>query len=173
MKAKPQISGRGFAWSGIIIGVVSTIVWVGIGAFVTKMGLDFLEKVATLSTETIQAGYEGDYQKFRGNLTRSSSSVTDEEIKSFIDTLQTRYGKFDSSILNMQDQNYSSEASESAEVIPVRFIFETNDASGLLFLEITSGTWFDYEMHISKITIFDSKDGNIEFPNNSEDSSTE
>ena len=172
MKGKPQITGRGFAWSGIIIGVVSTIVWVGIGAFVTKMGFDFIEKVATLSTETIQAGYEGDYEKFRGNLTRSSSSVTDEEIEEFIETLKTRFGKFDSSIFNMQDQNYSSEVSESAEVIPVRFIFETNDASGLLFLEITSGTGFDYEMHISKITI-DSTDGNIEFPNNSEDASTE
>ena len=178
MKGKPQISGRGFAWSGIVIGVVSTIVWAVLGTFITYMGLDFIEKVGTISTETIQAGYEGDYKKFRANLTRSSSSVTDEEIKTFIDTLQTRYGNFDSSIFNKQSQNLSMESSEGEEVFSVRYIFETNDVFGALFIKITSDTMLDYEMHISRITIFDSTDGDIVFPetdstDDSEDVSTE
>jgi len=165
LKGKPHISGKGFALSGIVIGVVSSIIWIVISVRVVGMGMELLEKAQTLSTEAIQVGYEGDYQTFRTKFSKNVPSMSDEEIKTFIDTLQTRYGNFDSSLLEMDAQYQQTVETSSLEIyLPVQFIFETEDASGYVMFDILPITMIEYDISISYIEINDSKHGALVFP---------
>lgn len=167
MKSKPHLSGKGFAWSGIVVGVIVTILWVFASLFFVKIATGFIEQTRRVSTETIQAGYDGDYETFREHLTRSAAQVSDAEIKTFIELLENRFGKFDSAFLNMQEQNQEIQQTSREAPIPIRFIFETKDTTGYIVFEFIPGTDFDYEMQIGCIKIRDAKNGDIIFPTDS------
>ena len=164
LKGKPHISGKRFAWSGIVIGVVTSVVWIVGSLIVVDMGLRFLERAQTISTETIQAGYDGDYKTFRTKFSSNVSSMSDEEIKTFVNTLQTRYGNFDSLLLDMDAEYKSQETSSLEAYLPIQFIFETEDASGYVMFDITPITMIEYYLSISYIEINDSKHGELFFP---------
>ena len=167
MKSKPHLSGKGFAWSGIVVGVIVTILWVIAFILIARLATGFLEQTRRVSTETIQAGYDGDYETFREHLTRSAAQVTDAEIKTFIELLETRFGKFDSAFFNMEEQNQEIQQTSREAPIPIRFIFETKDTTGYIMFEFIPGTDFDYEMQIGCIKIRDTKNGDIIFPTDS------
>ena len=77
LPSRPHLKGKGFAWSSIIVGIIATVVWVVLGWLTVNFFTDFVEQTRTVSTETIQAGYDKDYNTFRSHLTRSSSQVSD------------------------------------------------------------------------------------------------
>lgn len=164
MKSKPHISGKGFAWSAIIVGIIATVLWAIASMFIAKFATEFIEQTKRVSTETIQAGYDADYDTFRSHLSRSSSKVTDSEIKTFIELLQERFGTFDTAFFNMEEQNQEIQSTNQEAPIPIRFIFETKDTTGYIVFEFVPGKNFDYEMQIGCIKIRDSENGDIIFP---------
>ncbi len=164
MRGKQHISGKGFAWSAIVVGIIATVLWAIASIFIAKFATEFVEQTKRVSTETIQAGYDGDYDTFRSHLARSSSKVTDVEIKTFIELLNERFGTFDTAFLNMEEQNQEIQSTNQEAPIPIRFIFETKDTTGYIVFEFVPSKNFDYEMQIGCIKIRDSENGDIIFP---------
>jgi hypothetical protein len=160
--------GKGFAWTAIIVGLISTILWVSAGVFFGGMAFRFIEQAGEVTSTTIQAGYDGDYKVFREGLARSSVTVTDEEIVSFIDELQSRYGKFDKAVMNMEEQDQTLKPTANEAPLPIRLIFETTDVSADVLMEVISGGGFDFELKVGCIRINDSKNGGLVFPIGSE-----
>ncbi|MGY8753291.1 MAG: hypothetical protein ACKVIO_05285, partial [Phycisphaerales bacterium] len=113
-------------------------------------------------------GYDGDYKVFREGLARSSVTVTDEEIVSFIDELQSRYGKFDKAVMNMEEQDQTLKPTANEAPLPIRLIFETTDVSADVLMEVIPGGGFDFELKVGCIRINDSKNGDLVFPIGSE-----
>jgi len=167
LKGKPHLSGKGFAISGIVIGIIATLFWVLASTYIAKYAMEFVQQTREVSTETIQAGYDGNYDEFRSHLSRSSDDVTDAEIKAFIAILEDRFGKFDSAFLNMQEENQEIQQASQEVPIPIRFIFETKDTTGFMTFEFIPGTAYGYEMKIGCIKIHDAKNGDIIFPKDS------
>lgn len=160
-------SGKGFAWTAIIVGLISTVLWIAIGVFVGGMAMRFLEKAGEVTTTTIQAGYDGDYASFKQGLARNSSDVTDEEIASFVEELQNRYGKFDSANFNMEEQESALKPTAGEAPLPIIFVFETTDVTAdVLFVVIPSGG-LEYELKVGCMRINDSKNGDLIFPKDS------
>ena len=160
-------SGKGFAWTAIVVGLISTILWVSAAIVFVGMAKRFIEQVGEVTTTTIQAGYDGDFVAFRKDLARSSVALTDEEIASFIEELQSRYGKFDSAVMNLEDQDQSLKPSGNEAPIPVRFIFETTDVSADILMEFVPSGSFDIDIKIGCIRLYDSKNGALIFPKGS------
>jgi hypothetical protein len=160
-------AGKGFAWTSIIVGVIATAIWAAGLLFASKMAMQFVEKTGEVSTTIIQAGYDGDYSTFRKGLTRNSSTVTDEEISSFIDELQTRYGKFDSASMNLEEKNQTLKSSSNEAPIPILLIFETTDVSSEMLIEVVPISGLEFDLKVGCIRINDSKNGDIVFPKDS------
>ena len=149
LKSLPHLKGKGLAWTGIVIGVVSTVLWVVLSMYAGKVFTEFLEQTKTVSTETIEAGYADDYQSFRSHLDASITNVTDVEIDTFIGELESRFGKFDSAFLNMEEQNQTVMSSRPGEApIPIRYVFETTDATGFIVFSFLGKQDFSYDMKI-------------------------
>jgi hypothetical protein len=160
-------SGKGFAWISIIVGVIASAIWLTGGLFASKMALQFIEQAGEVTTTTIQAGYDGDYTTFRKGLTRNSSTVTDEEISSFIDELRSRYGNFDSASMNFEEQDQKIKPSTNEAPIPVSLIFETTDVSADVLMVIIPSSGMEYDLKVNCFRINDSKNGDIIFPKDS------
>jgi hypothetical protein len=144
------------------------VLWVVAGMFAEKMFSGFVVQTSTVSTETIDAGYADDYQTFRSHLDASISNVTDEEIDTFSGELESRYGKFDSAFLNMEEQNQAVMSTRQGEApIPIRYVFETTDVTGYIVFSFHGKQDLSYDMKIICIKIVDSANGDIYFPTNS------
>jgi hypothetical protein len=160
-------TGKGFAWTSIIVGIIATAIWVAGGLFAGKMAMRFIEQVGEVTTTTIQAGYDGDYATFRKGLARSSLDVSDEEIGLFIEELRSRYGLFDSAIMNFEEQDQTLKPSANKTPMPIRLIFETTDISADVLMEVVPISGFEFDLEVSCIRINDSKNGDIVFPKDS------
>ncbi len=168
MKGKPHITGKGFAISSIFVGVISTLVWVAGSMYLGSLVTDLINDFGRVSTATMKAGYEGDYDTFRSHLSRKTSKATDHEIKSFIADVEGRFGPFDKAFINMQDQDQQIQSNSQQEIpLPMRFIFETKDATGHITFEFIPSDTELYEIQITCIKIEDSIHGDIIFPGDS------
>jgi hypothetical protein len=165
-------SGKGFALTAIIVGLISTVIWIAIGVFAEGMATRFLERTGEVTSTTIQAGYDGDYVSFRHGLTRSSTDVSDEEIASFIEELQRRYGTFDSANMNLKAQDQSLKPAPGEVPIPIIFVFETTDVSAEVLFEVIPKGGLEYELKLGCIHIIDAQNGNLIFPKDSNCDST-
>ncbi len=168
-KKHEYLTGKGYAISGIIIGVIATIFWIVASVIVGGLATEFLEETKQVSTESIRSAYDGDYEKFRSYLTKDASHATDAEIEDFVGILQERHGKFDNAFLNLEAQYQKPSASDSVDPIPIRFIFATSDAEGFIWFAFSGNdnNWF--EMRINKIEIFGNDKDDIVFPNSMKD----
>jgi hypothetical protein len=174
LRGKPNVSGKGFAWTAIIVGVIATVIWAFAGMFIGNMAIQFIEKSGEVTTSTIQAGYDGDYETFRKGLARNAVAVSDEEIKTFIDELKTRYGKFDSASLNMEGEaNAMGGSSPNTSVTPMRFLFESTDIVGDVVFDVRILDDLEINLFIHSIKILDAKNGDIAFPKGSTSATTE
>ena len=169
LKGKPHISGKGFAWTAIIVGLISTILWVVIGFFVGRMAIQFIQQAGEVTTTTIQAGFDKDYTTLRAGLAQSSSDVSDEEIGQFVNELESRYGTFDSAIMNLeeQDQIQALEPTANEVPLPMQLIFETTTISADVLMQVIPGSSFELELKLGCIRITDEKHGDLVFPKGS------
>ena len=164
LKGRP---GKGFAWTAIVVGLISTVLWIGAGVFFGQMAFKFIGQVGETTTKTIEAGYEGDYEAFRTGLSQSSMHVTDEEIKSFISELTLRYGKFDSATMNLEEQEQALKPRADEAPFSVRLIFETTDVNAEVLMHIIKGAGYDFETKIGCFKINDAENGDLIFPKDS------
>ncbi|MBT4524176.1 MAG: DUF4190 domain-containing protein [Phycisphaerae bacterium] len=167
LRGKPQLTGKGFAWTAIVVGLISTIIWVGAGLFFGRMALKFIEQAGEVTTTTIQAGFDKDYTTFRAGLSQSSSDVTDEEIDQFITELESRYGTFDSAVMNMEEQQQGIKPTANEAPLPIRLLFETTDVPADVLMEVIPSGGFEFEFKLGCIRINDAKLGDLIFPKGS------
>ncbi len=172
LRGKPQLTGKGFAWTAIVVGLISTILWVGAGLFFGRMALKFIEQAGEVTTTTIQAGFDKDYTTFRAGLSQSSSDVTDEEIDQFITELESRYGTFDSAVMNMEEQQQGIKPTANEAPLPIRLLFETTDVPADVLMEVIPSGGFEFEFKLGCIRINDAKLGDLIFPKDSDCDST-
>ena len=45
-------SGKGFAWTAIVVGLISTVLWIGAGVFFGQMAFKFIGQVGETTTNT-------------------------------------------------------------------------------------------------------------------------
>ena len=167
LRGKPNVKGKGFALSAIVIGLLSTVLWAIVIPLSINWFVQFVEEVGDTATTTISAGYEGDYAEFRTNLTRSSATVTDDEIQEFIEELQSRYGEFDSAVF-VYDRNVEDLQPTGIETpFAVRLVFETTDVEVDCMYEIVPQGGLEINLLIGCMLIHDAKNGDLVFPKGS------
>jgi hypothetical protein len=167
LRGKPHLTGKGFAWTAIVVGLISTILWVVAGLFLGRMAVNFIEQAGEVTTTTIQAGFDKDYATVRAGLTQSSSDVTDEEIAQFITELESRYGKFDSAVMNLAEQDQTLKPSANEAPVPILLLFETTDVPADVLMEFIKRGRIDFELKLGCIRINDAKLGDLIFPKGS------
>jgi len=88
---KPGVSGRPLAIIGIILGIVVSIGWVGVGVFGYKFGSDLVAQVSAVG-EAVPAMINNDPAKLKEFV---ADSITPQDITDFQQTVQG-FGKFES-----------------------------------------------------------------------------
>jgi hypothetical protein len=89
-KSRGRLSGRGLAIAGVVIGLISTLIWVGV-AVGTAQSMHQLDAYG----ETLRALDQRDYTRVRQMLTpAASSAVTDEQIGSFQSAVEAEWGSY-------------------------------------------------------------------------------
>ncbi|MEL7472617.1 MAG: DUF4190 domain-containing protein [Planctomycetota bacterium] len=91
--SKGRIGGLGLAIAGLILGLLATVVWVGIG-FGVKMAFDVYKDGATKITTTFQAIDAGDYTLAADTLGPAAQQLTVEDFELFRETYQAKLGAF-------------------------------------------------------------------------------
>ena len=158
------MKGKGFAIAGIVIGLIATVLWVVASSYLSTFVFDFREKSTQVTANVIQSGTDGEYDSCRSSFSSEYSDLSDGDIKSFADELQTRYGKFDSVILSLEQQSQELQSTQSEAVIPVQLVFETTDIYAETMLQVVPQSQFEFEFKLMCIKIFDSKNGDLVFP---------
>jgi hypothetical protein len=167
LKGKSHISGKGFAWTAIIVGLISTILWAVIGFLAVGKFMEFVEEVGEVTTTTIQAGFDKDNTTFRAGLAQSSSDVSDEEITQFINELESRYGTFDSAVMNIEEQDQTLKPTANEAPLSMQLIFETTTIPADVLMHVIPGSSFEFELKLGCIRIKDAKHGDLVFPKGS------
>ena len=158
------MTGRGLAWSGIIIGLLTTIVSSLIIAFIASAAMEVLDQTPKLVTTAIQSGIDGDVEAFRAEFSFEAASAQDEEVATFIETLTSRYGTFDEAVIDMAAMQGSQESSNGQAELPMQLVFETQSVSSTVVIDIgqSEESWIDVK--IQCLSIHDSEKGDLAFP---------
>jgi len=159
-----QKAGRGLAWAGIIIGLVTTTLSSLLIAFVANAAFEVLEQTPKLVTTAIESGINGDIEAFRTEFSFDAVSANDEEVTTFIETITSRYGTFDEAVIDMQAMQGGQQSSKEQAEIPLQLVFETQTISSTVVIDIAQGkeSWVDVK--IQCLLIHDSEKGDLAFP---------
>jgi len=164
LRKNPGLKGKGFAISGIIIGILTSIIWIVSTSYFGNLIYGFIQKSTQVTTHVIQTGTNGEYDECRTYFSSQYSDISNEEIKSFVDTLQERYGNFDSVTLNMEQQSQELNSTSKEAVIPVQIVFETTNVYAETMLEIVQVHELEFEFKLTCLKILDTKHGHLVFP---------
>jgi len=166
LKRNPALKGKGFAWTGIIVGTISTIISVLLIVVVVTFGFTVIDRMAMAAQTTIQAGYDGDYETFRDSMSSMNSPVTDEEIQEFIEELRTRYGTFDSVVFDMEPDTQTLQQTGGDAAMPMHLVFEETDVSAEILLRPipNNSSPLDLTFQLNCILIIDPVNGDLAFP---------
>ena len=159
MKSNPR-SGKGMAISGIVIGVITTVLSVGALLFAFT---EVMNQVTESASEVITASYAKEYDKARESFAAQTNDVTDEALQSFANELQSRYGAFDSITLNWSAEEQQLEPKGQLAPMPVILIFETESVHATIMFEVVPGGDFVVSKFCC-IQIEDAVHGNVIFP---------
>jgi hypothetical protein len=120
--SNPARKGKGLALAGILIGLITTGVWVG-GIVVGKKAIwdPMMEGPAV----ELRAAFDGDYDTFRAGMMGGANTATDEEIEAFVTELRDRYGNFVSMSFDMTG-NQQSQTFATVQTMPYIVVFENN-----------------------------------------------
>ena len=142
--------GRGLAISGLLIGLVSTALWiipmVWIGGLMTK--------IYTVPKEVIVQSAAGDYAA-AGSQFMNGHAPSDEEFKQFSDEVQKRYG----AIVSMQPQQDQQNQTGDSFQMPYVFTFENGKTSGYAVFGIQDQ--LSEPFVLLSITLEDADSGNL------------
>ncbi|MBT7657366.1 MAG: DUF4190 domain-containing protein [Phycisphaerae bacterium] len=162
MKSNPR-SGKGMAISGIIIGVITTVLSVGALLFAFTAVKKVMNQVTESASEVITASYAKEYDKARESFAAQTNDVTNEDLQSFANELQSRYGAFDSITFNWLAEEQQLEPKDQFAPMPVILIFETESVHATIMFEVVPGGDFAVSKFCC-IQIEDAVHGNVIFP---------
>jgi hypothetical protein len=159
-----NLSGKGLAWGGIIIGVVATTLSSLFIAFAVNMAFDILEQTQTSVTGALESGIQGDIAGFREEFSAGAISGSDEEIKIFVDTLTSRYGNFDKAVIDMEAMQDGQQSSGDQAEMPMQLVFETKTVSSTVLILFVPGGDSFLDIQIQCLLIHDPENGELAFP---------
>ena len=162
MKSNPR-SGKGMAISGIIIGVITTVLSVGALLFAFTAVRQVMNQVTESASEVITASCAKEYDKARESFAVQTNDVTDEALQSFANELQSRYGAFDSITVNWSAEEQQLEPKGQLTPMPVILIFETESVHATVMFEVVPGGDFVVSKFCC-IQIEDAVHGDVIFP---------
>ena len=158
------MSGRGLAWAGIIIGILTTTLTTLFMIIAINVGLGVLEQTPESVTTAIKAGITGDIEKFRMEFTHDAVAASDDEITSFLETITTRYGVFDKAVIDMATMQAGQQPSGDEPELPIQLVFETKTISAIAVFTLAIGTDSLIDVQIQCLLIRDPENGDIAFP---------
>ena len=158
------MSGRGLAWAGIIIGILTTTLTTLFMIIAVNVGLGVLEQTPESVTTAIKAGITGDIEKFRMEFTHEAVAASDDEITSFLETISTRYGVFDKAVIDMATMQVGQQPSGDEPELPIQLVFETKTISAIAVFTIAKGTDSLIDVQIQCLLIRDPENGDVAFP---------
>lgn len=163
----PTKKGRGLAWTAIILGVIFTLLTVAL-LWWSVANFSLIQRQGP--QDALAGASAGDYAAFREAMVGDSATATDEQIKAFIDELESRYGAFVS--CQMDDQRFNTERPSIEEMMkpnpeyPYTLRFENETVDALIQvtpMDPNTGE-FQWRNKFGVITVFDPDRGNITFP---------
>ena len=158
------MSGRGLAWAGIIIGILTTTLTTFFMIIALIAGLSILEQTPESVTTAIKAGITGDIEKFRMEFTHDAVAASDDEINSFLETISTRYGVFDKAVIDMATMQAGQQPSGDEPELPIQLVFETKTISAIAVFTVSKGTDSLIDVQIQCLLIRDPENGDVAFP---------
>ncbi|MCZ6835369.1 MAG: DUF4190 domain-containing protein [Planctomycetota bacterium] len=172
----PPKKGKVLAISGLIIGVICFSVQ-GFGAYYAAQTVKGAMSFVTEGpSSALDEGFAGNYGAFKGKFIGAGATQSDEEVKTFIDELQSRYGTFISSQLD-QSGNANAQPPIGQPSFPMSYVLTFNDGSvsasvELVFADVT-GQQPGMLKKFGYIMIQDSDLGDLQYPPDDSGSSTE
>jgi hypothetical protein len=161
MSKNPNLTGRGLAIAGIVLGIIFTI-GQGVIALAIVRGHTELQETPM---RMLEPGFAGDYAGLRDNFGTHGQPVSDEQAEAFIAELRDRYGEligsdvaFWESIQAMQQQPGEPEVRFLGELI-----FERQRVDIEFTLDLRDAERHDHPV-IGSIRIIDPNRGDIVFP---------
>ncbi|MBT4531055.1 MAG: DUF4190 domain-containing protein [Phycisphaerae bacterium] len=162
-----HLLGKKLAIAGIFLGVITTVLSCWGGYYVYSKAKGILGDVTQTASEVITASYSHDFEEVRKNFSSQNSAVSDEEIDEFANLLLSRYGSFDSVVVDWEADDQDLQPSGQITPMPVILVFETESVHGTLMFEIVPGGDF-VEAKFCCIKIDDTTHGDIIFPKDSQ-----
>jgi hypothetical protein len=160
------MSGRGLAWAGIIIGILTTTLTTLFMIIALILTLSVLEQTPESVTTAIKAGITGDIEKFRMEFTHDAIAASDDEITIFLETISTRYGVFDEAVIDTATMQAGQQPStgEGEKELAIQLVFETKTISAIAVFTFAKGTDSLFDVQIQCLLIRDPENGDIAFP---------
>jgi hypothetical protein len=157
----PMLKGRGMAVFAMLLGVVISIGWAIGGVWGWN---EFVRPIMQGPKNALIAGHNGDIAAFKAEFVGAGATASDEVAQAFLDELESRYGKFQSSAIDDQGTPPSSQTGQPTIVMPYRFVFENRTVSGYATYEMTDPMSQQLIQKWSEIVIEDSTEGDLIYP---------
>ena len=158
------MAGRGLAWAGILIGILTTLFSVLVITFLVTAAINIMEQTPKVVTHAIEAGIAGEIEMFREEFASGAVAASDEEIATFIQTLTSRYGTFDEAVIDMAAAQSGSAPSGEEPELPLQLVFETKTVSATVVITVVPKGDPLFEVLIQCLRITDAQNGDIAFP---------
>ncbi|MBX3376384.1 MAG: DUF4190 domain-containing protein [Phycisphaeraceae bacterium] len=140
-KSDGRLTGRGMAFTGLILGLLGTVLWLGIG-----IGGVWVLKQAQQMVQPVYYITSGDYDKARQHLAPTTAAVlSDEKLKEFTEAVGAEVGKVDHmpkglmGFLNgwgeLGDVIQKAQQSGGRDGIPIPVHFEKDTALVMIYLQ--------------------------------------
>lgn len=162
MSKNPNLTGRGMAIAGIVLGIIFTIAQIGIGVSVYRGYEEFRNTPARI----LEPGFAGDYATMRDNFGRHGQAVSDEQAQAFIEELRDRYGELDGSSVDMWqtiETMQQMQPGDTEMVFHGELVFEQQRVDIEFTLDFTDVEQRDHPV-IASMRIIDSERGDLVFP---------
>jgi hypothetical protein len=163
IKANPAMLGRRMALTGIIVGTVATLLWIG-GFFWWhyKARLPMLNGPQA----ELRAGLSGNIAGFKAGFTGPGAQGSDAEVISFLHELSSRYGTFIDAAVNPSPSNPTSLADPSSLRISYLFRFTNGQVEAeALFVTFGPSSVMPHPVFKWKwIRVIDPRRGDLVYP---------
>jgi len=140
-KADGKLTGRGMAFTGLLLGLLGTVLWLGIG-----IGGMWVLKQAQQMVQPVYFITSGDFDKARQHLApATAAALSDEKLKEFTEAVAAEVGKVDRmpkgvmGFVNgwgeLGDVIQKAQQSGGRDGIPIPVHFEKDTALVMIYLQ--------------------------------------
>lgn len=159
--------GKGLAVTGIVLGLLFTVVWGGATYWFGQLIVDYQHFVEEGPTQTLQKGFNGDIGGFKADFDGRGATVSDEEAQAFLDELNQRYGTFTEA--RFDDAGAPpTQTGQARMTMPYELVFSNESVSAeieLIFANQQAQSISEAFMKkLDSITVFDSERGDRTYP---------